>query len=460
MTFSFPNAPGHVCFRGSSILVRGRSLCFDGFLSHPDSSMAFEKSLFAQRLTGGSGIESLMEDLGHALAEGRSGMHMLGGGNPALIPEVESIWRRRIRELLGDKDRFDRMLGVYDPPKGNSRFALALAADLQREFGWDVGAEHIGITAGGQTAFFYLFNMLAGEFAGSRRKRILLPVVPEYIGYANQGLGADFFAGTMPDIDHVAPHEFKYRVNFERLEISPEIGAICASRPTNPSGNVLTDAEVAHLDAVARDAGVPLILDNAYGEPFPGIVYTKIQPVWNENVILTLSLSKLGLPGTRTGIVVAHPDVIQSITSMNAIVGLANGTVGQSLVTPLLETGEIRTIVDDLIRPYYRRKATNARRWISEYFDDSIDYHVHASEGALFLWIWFRGMPISADDLYVRLKKRGVLVVPGHYFAIGCAEAEDHASRCIRVSYAMDDTVVEEGIRLIGEEVSRVYAGD
>lgn len=422
--------------------------------------MAFEKSLFAERLTGGSGIETLMDDLGHALAEGGAGIRMLGGGNPALIPGVEAVWRRRMRELMEDGDRFERMMGVYDPPKGNTRFALALAAHLQREYGWNVGAEHIAITCGGQAAFFYLFNLLAGPFADGRRRRVLLPVVPEYIGYANQGLGPDFFAGAMPEIEHVGPHAFKYRVDFANLKIGDDIGALCVSRPTNPSGNVLTDHEIAHLDALAREAGVPLIIDNAYGEPFPGIVFAKIHPVWNENIILTLSLSKLGLPGTRTGIIVAHPDIIRAVTSMNAIVGLANGTIGQAIVTPLIESGEIRSLVAEHVRPFYARKAENAREWIAQYFDDSLDYHVHASEGALFLWLWFRGLPISAQALYERLKKRGVLVVPGHYFAIGSAEAERHASECIRLSFAMDDAVVEEGIRILADEVAKVYAGD
>ncbi len=419
----------------------------------------FEKSLFAQRLTGGSGIETLMEDLGHALAEGGAGMRMLGGGNPALIPAVTARWRERMAELLAEGERFDRALAVYDPPRGNARFALALAGFLQREYGWDVGAEHIAITGGGQAAFFYLFNLFAGDFGGGRRKRVLLPVVPEYIGYANQGLGADFFVGAMPAIEHPAAHAFKYRVNFERLRVGADIGAICASRPTNPSGNVLTDAEVAQLDALARERGVPLILDNAYGEPFPGIVFTRIQPVWNENIVLTLSLSKLGLPGTRTGIIVAHPDIIRAVTSMNTIVGLANGNVGQALVTPLLESGELRRLVTEAIRPFYERKAANARAWVARYFDDALDYHVHASEGALFLWLWFRGLPVSSEVLYERLKARGVLVVPGRPFAIGCAEAEAHAAECIRVSFAMEDAVVEEGIAMIADEVARIYAG-
>jgi len=43
-------------------------------------------------------------------------------------------------------------------------------------------------------------------------------------------------------------------VDFDALESPPElkagkIGAICCSRPTNPTGNVLTDGEMARLDA-------------------------------------------------------------------------------------------------------------------------------------------------------------------------------------------------------------------
>ncbi len=398
-----------------------------------------------------------MEDLGHALAESSGTMRMLGGGNPALIPGVQALWRQRMEEILADGDRLDRMLTVYDPPKGNSRFALAMAGFLQREYGWNVGAEHIAITSGGQTAFFYLFNLLAGEFAGGRRKRVLLPVVPEYIGYAAQGLGPDFFRGVMARIEITGPHTFKYRVDFDGIQLDPDVGALCASRPTNPSGNVLTDDEVAHLDRLALEAGVPLILDNAYGAPFPGIVFTEIRPVWNENIILTFSLSKLGLPGTRTGIVVAHPEIARSIASMTAITGLANGTIGQALVTPLLESGAIRNLVADVVRPFYKEKAANARRWIAEAFDDGLDYFVHASEGALFLWLWFRGLPISASELYERLKRRGVLVVPGHYFAFGSDEAMEHASQCIRLSFAMSDDDVRAGIDILADEVALAY---
>lgn len=46
------------------------------------------------------------------------------------------------------------------------------------------------------------------------------------------------------------------------------------SRPTNPTGNVITDEELIKLDALAHQHGVPLVIDNAYGVPFPGIIFS------------------------------------------------------------------------------------------------------------------------------------------------------------------------------------------
>jgi len=34
----------------------------------------------------------------------------------------------------------------------------------------------------------------------------------------------------------------------------------------------------------------------------------------------------------------------------------------------------------------------------------------------MFLWIWFKDIPIHSFELYKRLKERGALVVSGHYF--------------------------------------------
>jgi valine--pyruvate aminotransferase len=72
--------------------------------------------------------------------------------------------------------------------------------------------------------------------------------------------------------------------------------------------------------------------------------------------------------------------------------------------------------------------------------------------------VWFEGLPISSRQLYERLKERRVLVVPGSYFFFGQDDSEwAHRDECLRINFTMPEDVVGEGIRIIGEEVARVY---
>ena len=423
--------------------------------------MSEQFSEFGRRLCMGSGIEELMDDLGNALATGGPDVRMLGGGQPAHIPEVNALWRRRLEEIMSSPGELEKMLSNYDPPRGNPRFLEAIAGLFRENFGWDISAKNVAITPGGQTAFFFLFNALAGKFPDGSRKKILLPLVPEYIGYANQSVGGDIFRACKPLIQKTGDHDFKYRVDFDRLEVGDDVAAICVSRPTNPTGNVLTDNEISHLSSLADEHDIPLIIDNAYGAPFPNIIFTEATPVWNEHVVLTLSLSKIGLPGTRTGIVIANEEIASAVSSMSAIVGLANGNVGQAIMEPLIRSGEILNLSNEVVRPYYVEKSRQARAWIDEEFDHSLPYRVHASEGALFLWLWFEDLPITSAELYERLKRRGVLIVSGHYFFFGDEDLDDwqHRHECIRMTFTMDERTVHEGIRIIAEEVAAAYAG-
>jgi len=149
--------------------------------------MKSEFSIFGERLCFGSGIGELMDDLGHALAvaaEGGKEMIMLGGGQPAHIPAMDALWRKRMEEVLAGEGGFESMVGNYEPPQGSPAFLKSLAKMLNANFNWNLTEKNIAVTAGGQTAFFFLFNALAGHMPDGRTKKILLPLVPEYIGYA------------------------------------------------------------------------------------------------------------------------------------------------------------------------------------------------------------------------------------------------------------------------------------
>jgi valine--pyruvate aminotransferase len=418
--------------------------------------MDLRLSAFGEKLSAQTGILELMDDLGRSMA-GLDTVHMLAAGNPAAIPAVQEVWRRGVQRLVEDADTLDSILVNYDSSKGQPAFIEALVGFLNTRYGWGITPANVAVTNGSQTAYFILLNMLAGRMPDGSHRKILLPLVPEYIGYADQGIEQGLFRAHRPRIEMLDAHAFKYRIDFDTLTLADDVAAICVTRPTNPSGNVLTDGEVARLSALAADRGIPLLIDNAYGEPFPGIVFTDIHPLWNENIILSLSLSKIGLPGTRTGVLIAAEPIVRTIVNINAVLSLASGNIGQTLMAPLLRDGSIVDLCRNAVRPFYRRKVKQAQEWVRRFFDDSLPYAVHRCEGALFLWLWCRDLPIPAAELYERLKARGVLVVPGHHFFYGLDAPWRHADECIRMNVTQSEKTVREGLRGIAAEVAGAY---
>ncbi len=412
-------------------------------------------SRFGEKFTRHSGIVGLMDDLGTALNDCPE-MIFMGGGNPARLPEVEQVMGQCLQAVLADSRHRHQMFGIYQPPKGDTEFCRQLAKLLQREFDWPVTEKNIAVASGSQSAFFVLFNLFAGEMPDGTRKTIHLPLTPEYLGYADIGLSDSLFSASRPAIEKLDGGLFKYHVDFSGLQIDSSVGALTVSRPTNPTGNVLTDDEMAQLDQIASRHDIPFIIDGAYGLPFPGILFNQAAPLWSENTILVLSLSKFGLPGARTGIIVASEEVIEAYSHVNTIVSLACGNLGPGIARQLFSSGEILRLSREVVAPFYRQRAWQTVAWLRQALGD-VPCHIHTPEGAIFLWLWFEGLPVSSQELYQRLKARGVLVVPGHHFFPGLTEDWQHRHECIRVSYAQDAGQVKQGVEMIADEVKSLY---
>ncbi|WP_367104762.1 valine--pyruvate transaminase [uncultured Psychrobacter sp.] len=438
--------------------------------------MKFSK--FGQKFTQPTGISQLMDDLGDALKSDQP-VNMLGGGNPAKIEAVNELFLQTY-QALGNDGSFNNSdetnstatssMANYSNPQGDAAFIDALVGFFNRHYDWNLTSENIALTNGSQNAFFYLFNLFGGAFTDEQSesvdKSILLPLTPEYIGYSDVHVEGQHFTAVLPHIDEVT-HDgeegfFKYRVDFEALENLPalkegRIGAICCSRPTNPTGNVLTDEEMAHLAEIAKRYDVPLIIDNAYGMPFPNIIYSDVTLNWDDNTILCFSLSKIGLPGVRTGIIVAAPEVIEAVSAMNAVVNLSPTRFGASIATPLVNNNAVKDLSDNDIKPFYQQQAKTAVALLKNELGD-YPLAIHKPEGAIFLWLWFKDLPISTSELYEILKEKGTLIVPSEYFFPGVDVSDyRHAHECIRMSIAADEDTLTKGIAVIGEVVRELY---
>ncbi|CAH0524295.1 valine--pyruvate transaminase [Vibrio hippocampi] len=413
--------------------------------------MQFSK--FGEKFNRYSGITQLMDDLNDGLRT--PGTIMLGGGNPAAIPAMLDYFHQASSEMLSNGELLAAMAN-YDGPQGKDSFIKSLARLFRDHYGWDISEKNISLTNGSQSGFFSLFNLLAGTQSDGSHKKILLPIAPEYIGYGDAGIDEDIFVSYQPEIELLENGLFKYHVDFDALDIDDSIAAICASRPTNPTGNVLTDEEINKLDQLARANNIPLIIDNAYGLPFPNIIFEPVEPFWNDNTVLCMSLSKLGLPGLRCGIVVASETITQALTNMSGIISLAPGSFGPAIANHMIEKGDLLKLSAQTIQPFYQQKSMRAVSLLQQAISDP-RFRIHKPEGAIFLWLWFDELPITSMELYQRLKARGVLIVPGEYFFIGQSQEWSHTQQCVRMNYVQDDEKMQQGITIIAEEVKKAY---
>ncbi|WP_312665463.1 valine--pyruvate transaminase [Pantoea sp. CTOTU49201] len=411
-------------------------------------------SQFGDKFTQHSGISRLMEDMGEGLRT--PGTIMLGGGNPAQIPAMNDYFNQLLMQMHQD-GKLSEALCNYDGPRGKALLLDALAKMLREELGWPLTAQNIALTNGSQSAFFYLFNLFAGRRADGSKKRVLFPLAPEYLGYADAGLEEDLFVSAKPNIELLPEGQFKYHVDFDHLPLNDDVGLICVSRPTNPTGNVITDDELLQLDALAQQHGVPLLIDNAYGVPFPGIIFSEARPLWNPNTILCMSLSKLGLPGARCGIIVADESTIAAIGNMNGIISLAPGSIGPAIANEMIVRGDLLRLSEEVIKPFYQAKVSETIAILRRYLPEDRCL-IHKPEGAIFLWLWFRDLPISTETLYQRLKARGVLMVPGHFFFPGLEHAWPHTHQCMRMNYVPDAEKIERAVQILAEELETAFS--
>ena len=98
---------------------------------------------------------------------------------------------------------------------------------------------------------------------------------------------------------------------------------------------------------------------------------------------------------------------------------------------------------------------------LPELFGESIPWRVHKSEGAMFLWLWFEGLPITCQELYERCKSRGCFVNPGHHFFFALPEEGEpwpHRHECIRISFTQTEELLRKGLSIVADEVRKAYS--
>src|SRR5204862_3928104 len=172
------------------------------------------------------------------------------------------------------------------------------------EFHWKSTAENVVITTGTSEANF--LALLALVNAGDE----VIVVMPNYMqvhGIA-QGLGARVREVWLRE-------ERGWHIDLDALAaaVNERTKLICVCTPNNPTGQVLSRAEIDRVVAIAAKHGAWILSDEVYRGAELDSTESASFSGRGERIVVTGGLSKVyGLPGLRIGWLVAPEDEAQS----------------------------------------------------------------------------------------------------------------------------------------------------
>lgn len=399
-----------------------------------------------------------MKDINETLrAGGGKGFINLSPGNPVILPEVQQLWRDCTVDLLASPE-YAEVVCRYGSSQGYQPLIEAVVNDFNQRYGLSLSDRNVLITPGSQALYFYAANALGGYTSQGNLKHIVLPLSPDYTGYGGVTLIPEALKAYRPAIEFSStPHRFKYRPDFTQLEIDRTTGFVLFSRPCNPTGNVLSDEEVQKIAALAAPHNVPVLVDSAYAVPFPALNFTPMTPIFGDNIVHCMSLSKTGLPGERVGIALGNERIIQVLEAFQTNLCLHSSRYGQAIAARAIQSGALAEISTRVIRPYYQAKFAVIESTLDEAMPDDLPWFLHLGEGAIFAWLWLEDLPITDWDFYQSLKQVGVFIVPGSAFFPGLQDDWEHTRQCFRISLTATDEELVTAMQRLAEVVKKTY---
>jgi len=269
-----------------------------------------------------------------------------------------------IRELLGplaDAELFVSTRLGYPLSEGSLETRANIAA-------WYPGAtaENVTVVNGGSEANFLALWTLLGS--GDR----LAFMVPNY--YQGYGIGRAFGEGT--DVFRLKLRDGRWALDLDELvkAVTPSTKVIALCNPNNPTGAVLTEAEMEAVIDVARRVDAWILSDEIYrGAEIDTDVTSPTFWGRYEKVVVTSGLSKaFAMPGLRVGWAVAPPKLIAKIWDHHDYTTLTPGMVsdilaGFAMQPPVRENILLRT------RNIVRANLPLLEAWIHTH-DDIFEY--------------------------------------------------------------------------------------
>lgn len=234
---------------------------------------------------------------------------------------------------------------------------------------------------------------------------------------------------------------FEWRLDLDSLEkaVTKDTGVIVVTNPNNPTGAVLNEAEMDVIVAAAERVGAWLMVDEIYrGAEVSGPMTPTFAGRYDKLVITGGTSKAFGLPGLRTGWIVAAPDVIQHLCQYHDYMTLTPSYISDYLADAVMLRDK-REQVLERTRSIIRTNLPPIERWIESHGD--IFEYARPEAGAI-CTVRYK-LPIESEALFYKfLHEHSVLITPGKHFGIG-----DY----IRIGFGYDLDLTLKGLQRLDE---------
>jgi aspartate/methionine/tyrosine aminotransferase len=374
-------------------------------------------SPLVKRIAGDGADAWLIHYEARAAHERGEDVILLSVGDPDLETPAPVLERAIERLRAGDTH--------YTPATGRQHLREAIAASHHARTGQPVDAANVIFLAGAQNALFVASLCIA---APGDEVIALEPLYPSY--------PATLEISGARMVRVAAPAARGFRVDLEKIEaaITPRTRALFFATPNNPSGVILSAAELAVIGDLARRHSLWVVADEVYAGLAPGGRVPGLAAELPDQVVTINSLSKThSMPGWRAGWLVGPPQMVIHAEAMAQcmLFGLP-GFVQEAAVTAL----SVANAAESRVREY----CATRRGLLLEGLEGIRGLKCYSPDAGMFMLVDVRGTGLSGYDFMCGLyRAERVSVLDGGAFG-------KETSGFVRVCFATDEERLRQAI--------------
>jgi aspartate/methionine/tyrosine aminotransferase len=283
----------------------------------------------------------------------------------------------------------------YTDALGIAPLREVIAAHYQAQYGVAVDPAEVVVTTGSSAAFLLAF---LAAFEPGDRVGLAIPGYPAYRNILS-ALGIEPV--------HIAVGEnAHYQPTPELLDDLGSLDGLVVASPANPTGTMISAAELARLTAYCRDRGIRLVSDEIYH----GITYEAAAATaraYGRDAVIVNSFSKYySMTGWRLGWMLVPPDLARSVECLAQNFYISPPALSQFAALPVFGC---RIELDGHVARYRANRDLLIRTLGAAGLT-----RLATAEGAFYLYVDISSLTRDSEEFCGRLlAETGVAITPG-----------------------------------------------